>query len=1230
MKSQHKLLMYQRVNNKRSLNFIRRTFLFMFFFLGIFTLFTIEKEVVQAETCSYRNHAGCSGGPTGCTYSYSYGDVQCTLQGADSCPDPLFGNRCDRGGYTNRYIACSPNADESYYSCGSPSNTWIPSGFCGCSGSPPDPDEEPPLPSECSSCSCNFGCGGSGTCVPNAGECGYDDQDPPSANKACRSCPDKCCKPKCSCTPSCTSPSGLNVNNLTNAPRNKNIEWSLDYWGLDEGKSTCSNDKCSRNAFSNEGKFRLYSGSTNITNICNNYQTDSKGYYLIQGTTKCEITNIDAINPSWPGTTQTFKLVAENNCGSTEKNLNVTWAPDEKPFCDGFTYSSIGLDDQNRDGLIAINPYEDFNFSVNVGETDPYGPPTSVNVCYAIRNQSVDFYKIGGTGNSWVCFDAQYNTNRYQESKTYQELKDGYANVTSTYSGSIDDHGFVFSVNVRNNMSGNFCSTNIGFNNGTGAYWPDMSTKTCDGGSCTIEIHDRAPEIVSVGMQNTNWIGRNNSPAINTTQYSCTNNNPVIYNMEVTDPDKSADVDLVELSIAKPNDVRDDDNNNILDNNLAARYWPLRIRFAKEWRANGGQRFANGNFMVRDMAVKTNTQTSRRCINQSRAPIDYEPSGFDANDPDCRFSNNTSCRSYNARFSQDTVFCYAYDSHSWTGASYAQNQSLTIGGTNYTVNAYYLSDSQDITVYNEGYNARILGESNWKNGTYVAYEVGGNRVWAQYRVEYLDDGNQTWNGQYKNVWYARDLYEKEDDNENLSGEYIVDNNWTNTFHVKGDTKIDLTPPNFNSVPEPTKVINASTIGYTWSAGDNLSGLSHVWGEARHSLPSSSASICRRTSGTAPCSLTPGYPLNLTSVPPTTPSSSALWRMSLSNPATASRLENINVGENEEGSINFYTFAVDNACNLSDQGEGMQLTEPWLITRGGLVYSGGRPDIGIRALDPANGIINNSLSTTPYDILKGEINLSTELLSSGNTIDSTQYISNSTNPYRLQNYPDQTKLKPWFEDIFKSTQNQIATRKTEFATSLSATLASLGGNVSSLSSNACADSTKNCVIRTNVSSRISSDLICDRKTVIFIDGDLVVDADVTPSGVTNGCIFVVSGNVTIEDMDATNSRKSPNNATYPSYDLLESFIISMGYIYLPEVDTGASVNMRDGIKINGALVAFGNGPNNRSIIFERSLKLRNNLEFPTEVLVHDPRYFQIAEELMGNTDDTYKQDIGFKP
>lgn len=1038
----------------------------------------------------------------------------------------------------------------------------------------------------------------------------------------------------CNCTPTCSAPSGLDITSpATNSTISINsvIRWSLASWGTDSSKSSCTNDQCNYTTHDNgTGSFQLFIDAINISDRCAEHTGSGDGAKIPEGTTQCTITGIDL---SWLGTTRSIRIEATNktaSCGNVVASRSFNFAPNEKPFCNNYTVRGGRI----LKGNLAAFKEDQISITANGGDNDGYGLPKQIGMCYAIRNQPTSFYRIGGTGNAYVCAPSTNNSNTTSYTRSFQNLQSFYESERSrvnpspdsppVYTGStdMDKDGFLIVTNVFDNIENRFCTTNVGFLNGNGWYWPTLND-TCNGGSCVLNIYNNKPEITSVTPSNTTYIGTapdgDNGP-------SCSDNNPQIYRMNVRDLDGSVDIDRFGLSLAPPDKTGEYDS----------RFWPLRVMFAKKFAARSNQQFANNTFMIRDMAIDSSsiTPNQRYCLDKNKNKRDINPTGWSTSDPQS---------SRDARSSTpDTVWCYGYDDHTWEDAAHT---TATIDGS--LMDIWYLRGN--LSVDNDNYKTTLFGSNNiggWRNNTYVAYQINGDNAHVQFRIRYDGEASTSqWDGEYLNVWRVADQIAGEDDIADLAGDTIVQQRY-NTHHSIGNTYIDLRPPIVNiEALDTTNIQTSEILRVPWNATDDESGLASIFGEAEQSITSSALpikDITALSNGDPEISTTQGglyYPwITKNGVIGDTPFDSTyyLWNSQITNfPSQYARSEDINIGNNDEGGFEFNAFGVDRACNMSDNPGSStfeDLFAPWMITKAGFVYSEGSVNIDLRDLSGSMNLCPDSnqscsaFSNYPYNIARNYLDVTTEWIGSnqqllGQVFDTGTPTKNHTrnNLFASSSYNDLNN-QLWFEELREKALKNINKSDSNFkhiSDYAQGTLPSKAANIG-------CPADKTCIVERNSNLNINSDFNCNRKVLLFVTGNLTIDGDISNNNSTNGCIFIVQGNVTIQDMDPTGSHKSPDGANFPRYDLIEAFIISDGQINIPQVDSG--VDVRDGLKVHGGLLAFGGNP---AVLMERSLKLKDNANYPTYILHHDTRYFEIAKKIFAGDQETFKKEIGFK-
>lgn len=1048
------------------------------------------------------------------------------------------------------------------------------------------------------------------TCEPNSSACNWD-------NFSCQLPPQGRCIPPCEdCA--CEGPTGLGWSD--NAPRpgaeisiGTRLEWTTpSSWGISGGREGSGCAGCTE---ASTGYYKVFVNGIDETARCVE-APDASNSSL--STPYC---TIESVAPNWPNTAVEFRIESYNTgCGGEDISRTFGFPPNERPTCESVTVES---DDFYTFRYSTLNIEDDQPFTVTYETEDPdsYGVPSQLDICFAAGNQPANFYQQGPL--AFTCLSQldvismpkpsalNIDGDRITFTTTTDILK-SYYSPSVGYSGDLDDIGFVFAINIFDNVdTDSFCSNNPGHNNGNGVYQDGSTVNgTCDATACRLKIQQSPPDILSV-KNSGNYIGITGS-----SDAQCVSNNPHDFEAIILDNNGSADIDLVEISLADTDLMPAGLNLNGTSAN-----WPLRIAYAKSWK-NYPQAFSNGSrgiFMVRDTNATSaipGQASSRRCINDSGELSSYDPTGWQPSDPGI---------SRQARFNDAySMFCFGSGQHQWEDASAITNLSPSDSANPYgvAVDIYFLDS--DISVINENYPATLIGAPNWQDASYIAFSREDNRAFVRFRVEFShedesflgDSLDNQWGGKYHKLWFASDHANRWDENANIPGEVLRTDEWDQVFHDVGKVEIDFEPPTIN-LEEPT-VKTADTIGLVWTAEDSNGSIRRVYGEASHSdLPNSSPIRDDRARSAGDPDISIDYDFNLHSLE----GAPYLWNRIPPSPTSSYQQEElINLQQNEEGSITFSATAVDNACNTATDNEIQNLYLPWFTTRGGHVYSRGFINNDLKTFSSDTGsFLNPNLTLYPYDIKRGEALTGTELISTGADINSSAAgaaaVRTAMSSYSLTGYFDSNLENPVFTDLLDAHRTIKAQNPDLYETvELSAT--TLNGNISAL----CPNDNKICIINAQ-ELQIASQLTCDRRTLIYSSGSITIDADIIKGNNDNGCIIMSARDISIED--STFKTGASNQA---SYDNIDAFLISNRRILIPEVDQGNIA--RDGLKVHGGMIALGRTGDN-SLQFERSLKLLDNQKSPTQVVSADPRYLYLASQIFGSTEDLYKKEVGFK-
>ncbi|MCA9376395.1 hypothetical protein H6763_02335 [Candidatus Nomurabacteria bacterium] len=987
---------------------------------------------------------------------------------------------------------------------------------------------------------------------------------------------------QCSCTPSCIDPAQPLITNTVQGDPSV-IQWTVSNWGKDQGQTTCNNNSCERSGYSGAGYSKIYANGTDVTEHCLEAIGNGSSAKVPDSSSSVETCSLDYIGPNWPGTTVTFRVEIHNvdtSCDTPSTTATMTFPANDRPYC-------VDLDiagGRVAGDLVGIDLNAPLTLSFTAGENDSYGPPGMLDLCYAVRNQSLAFYSTPGDNASWVCIGPQYDTSTYTVNTTLQQLINNY-NITSQTNPSdlqqaITRYGFIFTTNVVDNISDQFCTTNLAWNNGSGTWGPPFPSGTCDGGNCRGSIFNNPPSIDAVSQNSTIYIG---TSIDSDNGYQCQDNNPYTYQMTVSDPDGSSDINLLHIDLASDSALLDPDPNFV-----GQGHWEMRASFGKT-------HYGTPNvFALRDI----NPDTGTFCY---RADRSLEPIG----------NANTQCMKLN-------------DGHNWEQATLLSNQTMPSSGV--PVDIYYLQN--DIEVYGGGHITRMKGSTDWRSATYVAYERNGDRVFMNYVIEFLDDGSYHWNGSYNQIYYVRDIVGHrtiapgEDRTIDLPGESIVNVNNRSAHHKLGRSIVDLRYPEIQ-VGTPV-VQTARVMRINWSASDADSGVNRVFAESGFTgvppanNPSSPISDLTAISSGDP-QIASAYDAGLY----TPVGDPFLWNMVDINQNNVSRSEDIDIIDNDEGTFDFNAYTQDRACNANTFIMNEQLDLPWIATMGGLVYSFSSPEIVVTSYADTGNIAPDISTSSPFDFKKETVDLSTEWLGTGVTTADDRFIKKYNQTYAFGNRfysDDNNDAGYWIDYLNDLLDYKLGIYPDEYQ-ELAYGNATLSGNVST---QGC-DTDKKCVIRRTGNLTINGNLTCDRKTALIVyGGSLTINGDILlPAGdQTNGCIILVTGDVIVSAGQYLSSTGSP-----PRYDTLNAFIISDGAIKIPEVDITAEI--RDGLRVSGSMLGFGVSTEGRSIVLDRSLRLLDNYLYPTQVIKYDKRYLFLAREIFGGEKDTYKSEVGFK-
>lgn len=331
---------------------------------------------------------------------------------------------------------------------------------------------------------------------------------------------------------------------------------------------------------------------------------------------------------------------------------------------------------------------------------------------------------------------------------------------------------------------------------------------------------------------------------------------------------------------------------------------------------------------------------------------------------------------------------------------------------------------------------------------------------------------------------------------------------------------------------------------------------------------------------------------------------------------------IDIGANRVGTLIFYITAFDDAGNVHTFTQNFNLDD-WFVTDGGLAYSA--QDTNFRAKEttadwtgklppfPVSGWIE-SLTNTKAD-LSTEMWAEDALLSPLRNIDLVDsYVINGHGGYSITNYS--TELKEAYILKRSTIPNLVEKNFTNYTTTAGA-LISTGV--------LCGPSDGYCVLNFTGNLIIRSNLKCNRRVLLFVDGNLTINpplrnsqTNIMDASRRNGCIFVVGGDMVI---DEGANQSSP---TIFAYDVIHGYFFVDGKVTILHEESKDSDDIYDGVYINGGVHTLG------GILINRYLRLIDRLNYPVVAIDHHSKYGVLGGMFFGSNFNLQKVEVGFKP
>jgi hypothetical protein len=339
---------------------------------------------------------------------------------------------------------------------------------------------------------------------------------------------------------------------------------------------------------------------------------------------------------------------------------------------------------------------------------------------------------------------------------------------------------------------------------------------------------------------------------------------------------------------------------------------------------------------------------------------------------------------------------------------------------------------------------------------------------------------------------------------------------------------------------------------------------------------------------------------------------------------------LNINPEAQNSLSFFITVFDDAGNIAQSGEIKQDLNDWMVTSGGLAYSADGTSFTVKEL--ASGIWNNILPPSSYGrnpgLIPPDVNLTSEMwgetgglinFKPSSPLDSYSLRFNGIKLVEEDGY--YTLLLDSYEKNKKNLGDKVREKNVS------------GDIEGAVNDNLyCPEPDKEyCVLKSTTDVRIKSNFACNKKTLMFIDGSLEINPPLKNSVNTdilsgmNGCIFVVSGNVYIkEGSNASNSGFG--------YDKVNGYILADGQIIIDDESYKRGHNTNpviDGVYINGGLQSSKSNYD-KSILFNRYLRLEDRLKFPLLAIDLHPKYGVLGEEFFGSKYIIQTVELGVKP
>ena len=331
---------------------------------------------------------------------------------------------------------------------------------------------------------------------------------------------------------------------------------------------------------------------------------------------------------------------------------------------------------------------------------------------------------------------------------------------------------------------------------------------------------------------------------------------------------------------------------------------------------------------------------------------------------------------------------------------------------------------------------------------------------------------------------------------------------------------------------------------------------------------------------------------------------------------------IDIGD-AEGSLSFYFTVFDQAGNIFQTSEIKQDLNDWMVTSGGLAYSEGGTSFTTKNL--ADNTWTNILPPSGYGnnpgLLSNNANVTSEMWSESSELLSSLAPHSPLNSYSVNNFTNFKIGKDYYSillDLYQGNKKNLESNLWEKSNL---------GNLSGAVSDYC--SKEYCVFKYTGNLISSENFTCDKKTLLFVEGNLTINPPLKNSVGTdalspsNGCIFIVNGNIYIQQ--GTNASSSSF-----MYDKVNGYLFANGKIIIKDEigKRGQADPLIDGVYINGGLQS--SYAEDKSISFERYLRLEDRLKFPLLAIDLHPKYIMLGNTFFGSKYIIQIVESGIKP